>query len=74
MSFGVGRYQCVLISVSPMTSCDQLVTSSCPTLDRDAVYMLTSADIESGQYSLRDVVLPTVGTATILPGNRTADK
>ena len=41
---------------------------------RDAVYMLTSADIDSGQYSVRDVVLPTVGTATVLPGNILADK
>ena len=59
--------------MSPLSH-DQPVTSPCPTLDRDAVYMLTSADIESGQYSLRDVVLPTVGMATVLPGNRTADK
>ena len=41
---------------------------------RDAVYMLTSADIDSGQYSIRDIVLATVGTATVLPGNQTGVK
>lgn len=42
--------------------------------DRDAVYMLTSLDISSGKYSTRDIVLPTPGTATILPGNKTAER
>lgn len=42
--------------------------------NRDAVYMLTEEDIQSGKYSVRDIVLPTVGTATILPGNKVADR
>ena len=38
------------------------------------MHVLTQEDIHSGQYGLRDVVLPTVGTKTLLPSNRVADK
>ena len=36
--------------------------------------MLTSLEASSGHYSIGDVVLPMVGTGTVFPGNRTAEK
>ena len=41
---------------------------------RDVVHVLTPEDISSGIYSMKDIVLPTIGTATVLPGNKTADR
>ena len=41
---------------------------------RDLVHVVTQQEINSGQYSLGDVVLPLLGTSTMLPSNRVADK
>ena len=41
---------------------------------REAVHMVTSLDISNGKYSMRDIVLPTPGTATILLRNKVADR
>ena len=38
------------------------------------MHILTSADVDSGLYSIRDIVLPAVGTATVFPGNKVADR
>ena len=37
------------------------------------MHVLTSGDIQSGRYSIRDVVLPLPGIDTIFPGNKVAD-
>lgn len=41
---------------------------------RECVHVLTSLEASSGHYSIGDVVLPMVGTGTVFPGNRTAEK
>lgn len=41
-------------------------------LPRECVHVLTSHDIQSGGYSIEDVVLPLVGTSTVSPENKVA--
>ena len=41
---------------------------------RDCVHTLTSNDIQTGRYSIREVVLPLLGTNTIFPRNKVADR
>ena len=41
---------------------------------RESVHVLTSRDIQSGRYSMEDVVLPIVGTSTICPENKVASR
>ena len=38
------------------------------------MHELTSEDIASQKYMLGDVVLPSAGTTTTLPGNKVGDK
>ena len=45
-----------------------------PYCNRDCVHVLTRQEINSGQYSLGDVVLPLLGTKSVLPSNKVADK
>ena len=42
--------------------------------NRDCVHVLTQQEINSGQYSPGDVVLPLLGTKSVLPSNKVADK
>ena len=36
--------------------------------------MLSSLEASSGHYTIGDIVLPMVGTGTVFPGNRTAER
>lgn len=44
-------------------------TENAAVFDKHSVYVLTKADVESGLYELKDVVLPLIGVDTILPEN-----
>ena len=44
------------------------------TFIRSSVHMLTSEDITSGKFTMDDVVLPSVGFKTTIPGNKVGDK
>ena len=41
---------------------------------REWVHVLSSEDVRNEVYSLKDVLIPTIGAATIYPGNRVADR
>ena len=45
-----------------------------PYCNRDCIHVLTQQEINSGQYKLGDVVLPLLGTKSVLPSNKVADK
>eukprot|EP00731_Ephydatia_muelleri_P015222 Em0008g942a len=41
---------------------------------RECVHVLSSLEASSGHYTIGDIVLPMVGTGTVFPGNRTAER
>lgn len=42
--------------------------------NREWVHVLSSEDVQNHKYSLKDVVLPVVGTNTIFPQNTVAER
>ena len=43
-------------------------------MDREWVHVLSSEDVQRKVYTLRDIVLPVVGTTTIFPENRVGER